>query len=106
MNLTTTTSAKLFAPRSPKPAPECVCKQEHHLAQTCGLLRDAKLVGERCDGVGVDGSVEVHADLEEDSEKDGPLLTYREGEAETVIAVSIVEHDLVVGTGWRCDGLF
>ena len=69
-------------------------------------MRDAKLIGEWCDGVGVDGGVEVHADLdEEDGEKDGPLLACREGEAETVVAVFIVEHDLV-GAGWKCDGLF
>ena len=51
--------------------------------------------------------VEVHADLdEEDSETNGPLLACREGEAETIIAVFIVEHDLVAGTEWRCAGLF
>ena len=55
----------------------------------------------------LDGGVEVHANLdEEDGKGDGSLLACRKGEAETVIAAFIVEHDLVVGAGWRCDGLF
>lgn len=67
----------------PEFAAETVGDEEGHLTETGLEVGDAKVLGHARDGVGVDGGIVVHADLNpEDNGKNNPFLTAGEGEAE------------------------
>ena len=87
---------------SPELATETVGDEEGHLTETGLEVRDAKVLGHAGDGVGVDGGIVVHADLNpEDDGKNGPFLTAGEGEAKLGggDGVLVSQLDARVGVG-------
>lgn len=90
-------SAELFAPGCPEFTAECVEDEEDHGTASSGLLTDMKIFMDARDGVGVEGSVEVHGDLDkEDDGEDGPFLPVGETEAQLIVAVILGEFYLVI----------
>lgn len=90
-------ATKLLRPGSPKLATESVSHQEDHGTATGTLRRNAKLLRNAANGIGVEGGVEVHRHLDpEDDGDDVPLLLVGEAEAELLVAVVLAELVLVM----------
>jgi len=95
-------AAEFLGEGSPELAAEAVGDEEGHLTETGLEVRDAKVLGHARDGVGVDGGIVVHADLDpEDDGKDKPFLTAGEGKAEFSSGggVLVGQLDARVGVG-------
>jgi len=77
-------ATELLREGSPELAAETVSDEESHLAETSLEVRDTEVLGHAGNGVGVDGGIVVHADLNpEDDREDTPFLAVRKGESES-----------------------
>jgi hypothetical protein len=86
----------LLRPRRPKLATESIRHQEQHLRYTSNLFADMVFLADMGDAMGVDGSVEIHANLdEEDDDENLPLAPGREGVTQLIPGISILKLDLV-----------
>lgn len=76
-------ATKLLREGSPEFAAETVSDEEGRLTETGLEMRDAEVLGHTGNGVGVDGGIVVHANLNpEDHGENSPFLHVREGESE------------------------
>jgi hypothetical protein len=103
-------ATELLREWGPEFATESVGDEEGHLTETGLEVRDAKVLGHAWDGVGVDGGIVVHADLDpEDDGKNSPFLLAGEGKAEfgsrERILVSQLDARVGVGGGKTGRGL-
>ena len=100
-------AAKLLGPRSPELTPEAIADEEDSRACTSGLLGDAELLGHARDSIAVEGGVEVHRHLDaEDNGENGPLFPRGEAKAELIVAVELVDLDLVILPSLRLGRLY
>jgi hypothetical protein len=100
-------ATELLREWGPEFATETVGDEEGHLTETGLEVCDAKILGHARDGVGVDGGIVVHADLNpEDDGKNSPFLLAGEGKAEfgSRERVLVSQLDARVGVGGRKTG--
>ena len=98
-------AAEFFRPGRPQLATETIGDEEEGGAGAGVLGGDVEFLADAVHGVGVEGGVEVHADLDpKDDGQDAPFLPAGEAEAELVIAVHLVDLHLLLALGVVCAG--